>query len=142
MSDREEIRDLLIEIRDNQRLSLKRQEEQLEIARKQIERSSDQVEKSRRGDAQGVLLALANQLEQHRAAQPNTGYTGFTINDFAGLWDAISDSYDFTVALNAGTPFSYTLTAAPKAGQAGDRCGDLTLDELGSKVAAETNCWK
>jgi hypothetical protein len=46
MSDREEIRDLLIEIRDNQRLSLKRQEEQLEIARKQIERSSDQVEKS------------------------------------------------------------------------------------------------
>jgi type IV pilus assembly protein PilE len=103
---------------------------------------SEQVEKSRRGDAQGVLLALANQLEQHRAAQPNTGYTGFTINDFAGLWDAISDSYDFTVALNAGTPFSYTLTAAPKGGQAGDRCGDLTLDELGSKVAAETNCWK
>ena len=103
---------------------------------------SEQVEKSRRGDAQGVLLALANQLEQHRAAQPNTGYTGFTLNDFAGLWDAISDSYDFTVALNAGTPFSYTLTATPKGGQAGDRCGDLTLDELGSKVAAETNCWK
>lgn len=46
MSDREEIRDLLIEIRDNQRLSLKRQEEHLEIARKQIERSSGQVKES------------------------------------------------------------------------------------------------
>ena len=103
---------------------------------------SEQVEKSRRSDAQGVLLALANELEQHRAAQPNTGYTGFVINDFAGLWDAVDDSYDFTVALNAGTPFRYTLTAAPTGGQVGDRCGDLTLDELGSKVAAESNCWK
>jgi hypothetical protein len=46
MSEREEIRDLLIEIRDNQRLSLSRQEEQLEIARKQIERSSSQVRES------------------------------------------------------------------------------------------------
>ena len=46
MSDREDIRDLLVEIRDNQRLSLQRQEEHLEIARKQIERSSGQVQES------------------------------------------------------------------------------------------------
>ena len=103
---------------------------------------SEQVQKSRRGDAQGVLLDLANQLEQHRATQPNTGYTGFVINDFAGLWDAIDDAYDFTVALNVATPFNYTLTAAPTGGQAGDRCGNLTLDEMGSRVAAEANCWK
>lgn len=46
MSDRDDIRELLIEIRDNQRLSLQRQEEQLEIARRQIERSSTQVQES------------------------------------------------------------------------------------------------
>lgn len=46
MSDHDEFRDLLIEIRDNQRLSLKRQEEHLEIARKQFERSSGQVRES------------------------------------------------------------------------------------------------
>ena len=46
MSDTEEIRDLLVEIRDNQRLSLQRQEEHLEIARKQMERSSGQVQES------------------------------------------------------------------------------------------------
>lgn len=46
MSDNEDIRDLLVEIRDNQRLSLQRQEEQLEIARKQSERSSSQVQES------------------------------------------------------------------------------------------------
>jgi hypothetical protein len=46
MIDGEDIRTLLVEIRDNQRLSLQRQEEHLEIARKQIERSSDQVQES------------------------------------------------------------------------------------------------
>ena len=46
MSDNEGIRDLLVEIRDNQRLSLQRQEEHLEIARKQMERSSGQVQES------------------------------------------------------------------------------------------------
>ena len=46
MSDNPDIRALLVEIRDNQRLSLQRQEEHLEIARKQIERSSGQVQES------------------------------------------------------------------------------------------------
>ena len=46
MANPPEIRDLLIEIRDNQRLSLQRQEEHLAIAREQIERSRNQVEQS------------------------------------------------------------------------------------------------
>jgi len=46
MNDAEDIRQLLVEIRDNQRVSLQRQEEHLEIARKQIERSSGQVQES------------------------------------------------------------------------------------------------
>jgi hypothetical protein len=46
VSDSPDIRDLLIEIRDNQRLSLQRQEEHLAIAREQIERSRNQVEES------------------------------------------------------------------------------------------------
>jgi lipopolysaccharide/colanic/teichoic acid biosynthesis glycosyltransferase len=46
LSDSPDIRDLLVEIRDNQRLSLQRQEEHLAIAREQIERSRNQVEES------------------------------------------------------------------------------------------------
>jgi hypothetical protein len=46
MSEREDIRELLIEIRDNQRLSLQRQEEHLAIARGQIDRSREQVQQS------------------------------------------------------------------------------------------------
>ena len=46
MNREDEIRDLLIEIRDNQKLSLQRQEEHLEIAREQVERANKQVKES------------------------------------------------------------------------------------------------
>ena len=46
MGDKDDIRELLIEIRDNQRLSLQRQEEHLAIARDQVDRSRGQVQES------------------------------------------------------------------------------------------------
>ena len=46
LSDNDQIKDLLVEIRDNQRLSLKQQKEDLEIAKQQIERSRGQVQES------------------------------------------------------------------------------------------------
>ena len=46
MSDNDEIRDLLIEIRDSQRLSLQKQEEHLAVAQEQINRSKGQVQES------------------------------------------------------------------------------------------------
>lgn len=46
MSDSDELFKLLTEIRDNQKLSLLRQEEHLAIAREQIERARRQVEES------------------------------------------------------------------------------------------------
>ena len=46
MVERQEIVALLEQIRDNQRLALARQEEHLEVARQQLERSRTQVEES------------------------------------------------------------------------------------------------
>ncbi len=46
MSSDTEVRQILVEIRDNQRESLRRQEEHLDIARKQLERSNTQVSES------------------------------------------------------------------------------------------------
>lgn len=46
MSESEELRQLLNEIRDNQLRSLQHQEEHLAIAREQIERSRHQIEES------------------------------------------------------------------------------------------------
>jgi hypothetical protein len=46
LSEKQEIVALLTEIRDNQQLSLQRQEEHLAVAKQQIERSRAQVEQS------------------------------------------------------------------------------------------------
>ena len=46
MSDKDEILQVLIEIRDNQKLSLQRQEEHFAVAKEQIDRSRKQVEES------------------------------------------------------------------------------------------------
>jgi hypothetical protein len=46
VGEREEIVALIKEIRDNQRLALARQEEHLELARQQLERSRSQVQQS------------------------------------------------------------------------------------------------
>jgi len=46
MSNSDEILQLLIEIRDNQRESLRRQDEHLEIARQQLERARTQLTES------------------------------------------------------------------------------------------------
>ena len=46
MNDKDQITALLTEIRDNQRLALQRQEEHLQIAREQVERSGKQVQES------------------------------------------------------------------------------------------------
>jgi len=46
LSDKEEIRNLLIEIRDNQRASLAQQKEHLEMAKEQMDRSRGQVQES------------------------------------------------------------------------------------------------
>ena len=46
MGHDDELKHLLVEIRDNQRLSLQKQEEHLEVARQQIERARTQVAES------------------------------------------------------------------------------------------------
>ena len=46
MSDQDEIKAILIEIRDNQILSLQNQERQLALAQQQLERAKMQIEES------------------------------------------------------------------------------------------------
>ena len=46
MGHDDELKQLLVEIRDNQRLSLQKQEEHLEVARQQIERARTQFVES------------------------------------------------------------------------------------------------
>jgi type IV pilus assembly protein PilE len=96
----------------------------------------DSVMKSRREDAKGVLLGLANAMER-RFTETNS-YVGAT-NPAAGTY--------YTVTISAPTASSYTLSAAPTGAQTTDKCGTLTLTQTGVKgFTAATgitldDCW-
>jgi type IV pilus assembly protein PilE len=89
------------------------------------------VMKSRRADAEGVLLGLANALE--RNFTETNSYAGYTLPTPTTIY------YD--ISFSVQTASTYTLSAAPAAAQSSDSCGTLTLTETGLKSPATSGCW-
>lgn len=111
----------------------------------------DSVMKSRRADAEGALLGLANAMERHftetnsyLGAGTTGGDTGSpTIFSATSPVDGGTPYYNLTI--NAATDDSYTLNAAPTGAQANDKCGTLSLTQTGARgistALSVTDCW-
>ncbi|WP_299197720.1 type IV pilin protein [uncultured Amphritea sp.] len=99
----------------------------------------EQVAQSRRVDAQGSLLSLAQSLERHYTE--NGSYTGAVLPYTLSPKDGADKFYLLSVP--ASTATSYTLQAAPINGMVGDRCGNMTLTHTGQKTDqdAADDCW-
>ena len=111
----------------------------------------EQVRKSRRADCAGELTLLANAME--RFFTLNGTYTGASVTGANPIFpdecpiDGGTASYDFDVNVtNLG--LGYTVTAAPKGPQAGDKCGTLTLTHTGDQDVSgatggmtKAECW-
>ena len=108
----------------------------------------ESVRKSRRADAKGALLGLANAMERHftenntylgAAGGGNTGPPA--IFPTQAPLDGTTKHYNLSIT--AATQTTYTLAAAPISGgpQANDKCGTLTVSQTGAKGAATTDCW-
>lgn len=105
----------------------------------------DQVASSRRADAQGALMGLAQAME--RSYTENGTYLGLaesgnntgapTIFPDEAPIDGATKFYDLTIS--AATASSYTVRATPKNAQAGD--GNLELDSTGAKRWGSKTCW-
>ncbi|WP_189577481.1 type IV pilin protein [Marinobacter zhanjiangensis] len=101
------------------------------------------VERTRRNLAQADLLELAQWMERRYS-------TTFDYRDGGG-----DPALPFTTSpRNAAEPTAYNISfngavgrsdfelqAQPTALQNGDRCGTLTLNEQGTRGAAEADCW-
>lgn len=91
----------------------------------------DQVRKTRRADAQGALVELAQFME--RVYTQNNTYKPGGTDPVLPFTEAPKDGttkyYDLGVQANDGT--RYTLRATPKGAQVGD--GYLELDHTGAK---------
>ncbi len=47
----------------------------------------------------------------------------------------------YAIAYNAPNATTFTITATPQGGQAGDECGAFTINQAGVRGAAQAGCW-
>jgi type IV pilus assembly protein PilE len=114
---------------------------------------TEQVRKSRRGDAAGALMGLAAAMERHYTE--TGGYTGAAagggdtgapdIYPTTSPIDGSSQPY-YNLVITAATGQTYTITADPITGsdQEDDRCDTLSLNNQGAKGASGDTveqCW-
>ena len=101
---------------------------------------TEYVRKGHRASAKAALLQAAQWMERAATA---TGTYPATASFPANLKTVEGDRY--TVSVNtANNGSSYTLTATPKGAQSGDKCGNFTLTNTGSRgVSSGTvpDCW-
>jgi type IV pilus assembly protein PilE len=97
------------------------------------------VRKSRRAEAQAFLMAVAARQQQFLV--DTRGYTASLTDIGVPTPTNVTATYDIALAAPAGNPPAFSVTATPKAGQVGERCGTLSIDQIGTKTAATSGCW-
>ncbi len=97
------------------------------------------VQDARRADAQGVLLEVAQRME--RAFTANGSYLAGGNPAVANTKSPQDGNETFYNVVIAATATTFTVTATRAGAQAGDRCGNMTVNQVGVKTAAENDCW-
>ena len=85
----------------------------------------EQLAKSRRAEAIGVLADLQLRQERWRSNHATYGTLDQVVGTTAAAFNAAQANYNFSVSGNDGT--DVLITATPKGAQAGDRCGNFLL---------------
>jgi len=106
----------------------------------------EQVRKSKRSDATGALEGLANVME--RDFTENSTYRDVIAAGLYANQSPVDTAAAYNLAVPAVTATTYTLRANRTGSQAVDRCGDLVLNNAGTKsivnqdagVTAD-DCW-
>lgn len=104
---------------------------------------AEYIRRGHRSEARAGLLQAAQWMERAATA---TGKYPLTAAFPASLKKVTSDRYDISIVSDDGS--EYTLTAAPKGGQSGDKCGSYTLTQAGVRDASPltqgatvADCW-
>jgi type IV pilus assembly protein PilE len=100
---------------------------------------SEYVLRSNRTSAQGFITDIASRQAQFFIDRRTYATTVTALN--MATPTEVATRYNVAIAVNAGPPLTYTVTATPTGPQLNDRCGALTIDQAGNKTAAATRCW-
>lgn len=96
------------------------------------------VRKSRRAEAQAFMMSVAARQQQFLV--DTRSYADSL--DTVGIPTPANVTLAYTPSLAASAAVTtFTLTLAPKAIQAGEPCGTLSIDNTGKKLPATSGCW-
>lgn len=101
------------------------------------------VAASRRADAKGALLDLAQRMERIYAEQGT--YANATLGS-TGIYPTTSPQGHYTMSIVTKTSTSFLLRATRAGKQVGDACGNFGYDHAGSKTVSSATltaakCW-
>lgn len=111
---------------------------------------SESIRKARRTEARNQMLNIAAAQERFRYSNPRYAVDLATLGQAAVVADG-TQFYDVTMTATAAAVASgYTIAATPRPAQSRDKCGSLTLTNLGVKgssglssaTANNPDCWK
>lgn len=95
----------------------------------------ESVRKGHRAAAQGFLMDAAQRQQQYLL--DNRSFAGTLTAMNMSVPDEVSSFYTITIALSAGPPLAYTMTATPKSGTMQAADVTLTLNSAGVRTPAD-----
>jgi type IV pilus assembly protein PilE len=100
---------------------------------------SEYVMRSHRSAVQSFISDVASRQSQFFLDRRNYAATVATLNMTPPADVAVR--YTVAIAVVAGPPAGFQVSATPIGPQANDRCGLLTIDQAGNRTAVSDRCW-
>jgi type IV pilus assembly protein PilE len=100
---------------------------------------SEYVMRSHRSAVQSFISDVASRQSQFFLDRRNYAATVATLNMTTPA--DVAARYTVAIAVVAGPPAGFQVTATPTGAQATDRCGVLTIDQAGNRTAVSNRCW-
>ena len=97
----------------------------------------EHVRKSYRSQAQSCMMQTAHAME--RRYTTNLTYAGADPNLGCETEGNLNTRY--AIKVDNISARAFTITATPAGGQSSDKCGTMTLNQLGAKSPSTAGCW-
>ena len=100
---------------------------------------SEYVMRSHRSAVQSFISDVASRQSQFFVDRRSYAATVAALNMTPPA--EVAARYAIAIAVVAGPPAGFQVSATPTGSQATDRCGQLTIDQAGNRTAVTTRCW-
>jgi type IV pilus assembly protein PilE len=100
---------------------------------------SEYVMRSHRSAVQSFISDVASRQSQFFLDRRNYAATVAALNMVAPA--EVAARYNVAIAVVAGPPAGFQVSATPVGTQATDRCGVMTVDQAGNRTALAGRCW-